>query len=220
SELDMPCAAQSSWPSSCSERAAPLNARTERRCASARSTGNAPSRSGFGRAITSRFGSGEAAPADANPQPGNRAAASDTIAAMTIESRGRAAGNPVARAIAGSAWKSRAFGRIDGSSSPTTISGPDGVVPPGLVPASGAATNPANIAAGASVTRHQRVIDTRRQCAARPKAGHPACVDLPGHTDSPPGADPGAGEHAMEAGGVVNYILLGIVWLIFLLHKA
>jgi len=24
----------------------------------------------------------------------------------------------------------------------------------------------------------------------------------------------------MEAGGVVNYILLGIVWLIFLLHKA
>jgi len=24
----------------------------------------------------------------------------------------------------------------------------------------------------------------------------------------------------MEAGGVVNYILLGVVWLLFVLHKA
>ena len=45
-------------------------------------------------------------------------------------------------------------------------------------------------------------------------------MDLPGQIDASPGTSPGAGEHAMEAGGVVNYILLGIVWLIFLLHKA
>lgn len=93
-------------------------------------------------------------------------------------------------------------------------------MPPRLPPASGAATNPANIAAGGSVPRHQRVIDAVDNALRARRPGIRLAWTCPGQTDSPPGADPGAGEHAMEAGGVVNYILLGIVWLIFLLHKA
>ncbi|HRA78050.1 MAG TPA: hypothetical protein PK956_04540 [Burkholderiaceae bacterium] len=45
-------------------------------------------------------------------------------------------------------------------------------------------------------------------------------MNPPRQIDATPGTSTGAGGRAMEAGGLVNYILLGIVWLVYVLHKA
>lgn len=53
-----------------------------------------------------------------------------------------------------------------------------------------------------------------------PLAGHPDCRRFCEPIDRVPGANPGAGAKAMNAGDLGLYVMLGVLYGIFLLWKA